>query len=75
MPECAKCGDSVSVPSGLDFDEDDLCYECLYKQSQAFRGILEGIAMDTCTCGTTLHRPCEVCRARKVIKEQDNTTP
>lgn len=29
MGECGKCGGSVRVPDGYEFNEDDLCWECM----------------------------------------------
>ena len=56
MSECAKCGVSVSVLGGMEFDDTDLCSSCLYSRvlelEQALRekdihlaGIMGGLAM------------------------------
>jgi len=29
MSDCAKCGKSVNVPDGYEFDEADLCWPCM----------------------------------------------
>ncbi len=29
MPDCSKCGVSVYVPEGHEFDSDGMCYSCL----------------------------------------------
>jgi hypothetical protein len=31
MPECAKCGATVYVPDGMEFEKGDLCGTCLEK--------------------------------------------
>ena len=50
MSECAKCGVSVSVLGGMEFDDTDLCSSCLYSRvlelEQALRDLGKIPAVD-----------------------------
>lgn len=44
MSDCAKCGTSVYVPDGLEFNEDDMCWTCLAQELEEEQQLRERLS-------------------------------